>query len=416
MLPLADSELVVHGRWPAAVQAGRLLRGLGARSEAGPADAVALSSGDVSVTAGPTTAEQDWADSGARSLTGRVGGPRLSPAGAPASLARGAGLAWELLTAADGRPLPVDGASVLGQRAASGGLRGGGVVSAGGSTRLLQAADGWWALNLARAADVELVPALVGHPVGADAWESVESWSRVQRRREVAARAVELGLAFGIPGSRPSPPQPWNIAVEAGPAHRSQARPLVVNLGALWAGPLCASLLRQAGAAVADVESDTRPDSVRHHDLAFYQALHAGNELVRLDFRSDSGRRALRDLLMSADVVIEASRPRALRQLGVAREQLPAGGPRVWVQITGHGAEQPNRIGFGDDAAVEGGLIAVDERGPVFAGDAIADPLTGLVAGLAAYACLRQPGRAVVQVSLSGVAAYAAGVPECARC
>jgi len=84
--------------------------------------------------------------------------------------------------------------------------------------------------------------------------------------------------------------------------------------------------------------------------------------------------------------------------------------------MTGHGAEQPNRIGFGDDAAVEGGLIAVDERGPVFAGDAIADPLTGLVAGLAAYACLRQPGRAVVQVSLSGVAAYAAGVPECARC
>ena len=39
--------------------------------------------------------------------------------------------------------------------------------------------------------------------------------------------------------------------------------PLVVDLSALWAGPLCAHLLGLAGARVVKVESLGRPDGAR---------------------------------------------------------------------------------------------------------------------------------------------------------
>jgi crotonobetainyl-CoA:carnitine CoA-transferase CaiB-like acyl-CoA transferase len=119
---------------------------------------------------------------------------------------------------------------------------------------------------------------------------------------------------------------------------------------------------------------------------------------------------SLRGLLGTADVVIEASRPRALRQLGVPAETIMADGrPRVWVRITGYGPEQ-DRIAFGDDAAVAGGLVAWDPDGPVFVGDAIADPLTGMLAALAVLACLRAGGGWIVDIAMADVARYAASL------
>ena len=57
---------------------------------------------------------------------------------------------------------------------------------------------------------------------------------------------------------------------------------------------------------------------------------------------------------------------------------------RVWLRITGHGAdgERADWVAFGDDAAVSGGLVGGTDSEPVFCGDAIADPLTGLHAAL----------------------------------
>jgi crotonobetainyl-CoA:carnitine CoA-transferase CaiB-like acyl-CoA transferase len=103
---------------------------------------------------------------------------------------------------------------------------------------------------------------------------------------------------------------------------------------------------------------------------------------VALDLDEPGGRAALRALVRAADVVIEASRPRALESLGVGAETVMTDRrPRTWVRITGHGRTAgANRVAFGDDAAVAGGLVAWDAHGPVFAGDAIADPLTGLFA------------------------------------
>ena len=114
-------------------------------------------------------------------------------------------------------------------------------------------------------------------------------------------------------------------------------------------------------------------------------------------------------------MVIEASRPRALRQLGLDAAQLvAAGGPQVWISITAYGRDGPagDRVGFGDDTAVAGGLVAwdgSDGSGPCFCADAVADPATGLVAAAAAVHALASGGRWLVDIALRDVAASLAG-------
>ena len=135
---------------------------------------------------------------------------------------------------------------------------------------------------------------------------------------------------------------------------------VVVDLSALWAGPLCGDLLARAGATVVKVESTQRPDGARRGPREFFDLLNGHKRSVALDLQSHDGVRVLHDLVRRADVVIEASRPRALAQLGVDGPDLVrAGGPRVWVSITGYGrsGDAANRVAFGDDAAAAGGLV-----------------------------------------------------------
>jgi len=178
----------------------------------------------------------------------------------------------------------------------------------------------------------------------------------------------------------------------------------VVDLSALWAGPLCAHLLGRAGLRIVKVESTRRPDGARAGDARFYGWLHGGHESVALDLSSSGGREALGRLVAAADVVVESSRPRALAQLGIDVEAVLADRPgTTWVSITGHGrrGEAAQRVAFGDDAAVAAGLVAHDDQGaPVFCGDAIADPITGLAAALGALTSLAAGGGHLVDVPM----------------
>ena len=83
---------------------------------------------------------------------------------------------------------------------------------------------------------------------------------------------------------------------------------------------------------------------------------------------------------------------------------------RVWLSITGHGRSEPQRhwVGFGDDAAVAGGLVAWSRGEPCFLGDAIADPLTGIAGATAVIDALQQGGRWLIDCNLAGVAAFVA--------
>ena len=123
----------------------------------------------------------------------------------------------------------------------------------------------------------------------------------------------------------------------------------------------------------------------------------------------------LRQLLAVADVVIESSRPDALVNRGLGPTDVPGRDGRVWLRVTGHGTdgERAHWVGFGDDAAVSGGLVGHDPAGtgPVFCGDAIADPLTGMHAALALAESLQRGGGEIIEIALASVAAEYAALP-----
>jgi hypothetical protein len=372
-----------------------------------------------------STADSDaaWAASGVVPLTGLPEGPPLRPPGAAALAARRLMGSFGELASALGTPVALDGAALLGERAAFTGGRRAGSVSVGGACRLIPAADGLLAVSLARPDDPLLAGALVGAEIEGPAHEAVAHWAHDRPVDEVVAAAMELGLAISGVGERRYRPGSCTaadlVAKAVGgavpiltPPVQRQSRPasppLVVDFSALWAGPLCAHLLGLAGARVIKVESHNRPDGARRGNRDFYDLLHGGHEAISVDPRNADDAALIRELVAAADIVIEASRPRALAGWGLSAEEAARDGT-TWVSITAYGRYGPNtqRIGFGDDIAAAAGLVAVepDTGTTVFCGDAIADPLSGVTAAVLALDGYLQPGGQVLDVSMADVAA-----------
>ena len=304
----------------------------------------------------------------------------------------------------------IDGASLLTERAAITGYTANGDTSLQGHCRLLASADGHIAINLARADDWELLPALTGLNRPFD-WLSLAPVLADMTTAQILEQGQLLGLAVVDATTLPTTVHPW-FAI----AHRGTPRtgttgpaPRVVDLSSLWAGPLCSHLWQQAGAEVIKVESSQRPDGGRRGSPAFFRLLNVGKQQRQLDLRSDSGRRALRALIADADIVIEASRPRALRQMGLVAEDIIDSQPGLtWLSITGYGRDEPaaNRVAYGDDAGIAAGLSAILHNVTgrwLVCGDAIADPLTGLHGALAGWASWRSGGGQLIDLPLSAV-------------
>lgn len=306
----------------------------------------------------------------------------------------------------------LDGQTLLGERAAHNKFVVPGRTSAGGGCRMFEARDGSIALNLSRADDRDMLPALVL----ADRFEQLDDAAVIagialQPVAELLERGRTLGLAIAaideVPASSASK------VTATGEPRPGKNRLLVIDLSALWAGPLAAHLIGLTGAEVIKVESRNRPDSMREGDPHLFALLNHGKANVALDLRDAEDREALLALIRRADVVIESARPRALLQLGIdadalVREVLGL----VWITITGHGVEgeAASWIGFGDDTAVAGGLSAAlyNAAGTLgFVGDALGDPLTGIyAANLAVRAGATHRGVRHI-VSMSGVVAEA---------
>jgi hypothetical protein len=348
------------------------------------------------------------ARSGLLSLTGPVSGrPVLPPLAVPGSLDR---LVAEIerQSAAAGQVVRVNWDAALNGRAAVLGLRRRGRVSANQSARLLPAQDGWVALNLPRPEDRDLLPALTGRPVGPGFWPDVARAAASTPGSEFVARARLLGLAATrLP--EPVTSREAVLVVDRWGARAGAIRAPwhVVDLSSLWAGPVVARVLAEAGAQVTKLESATRPDGGRAIP-EFYRWIHSPTERsVAYDLRTRDGQRRAAELIDDADVVIESSRPRALEQLGLGPGDRPAREGRVWLSITGYGRDGPGRewVAFGDDAAVAGGLVGWDHGGaPVFCGDAVADPITGLAGAAAVLGALAAGGGQLLDVAMSEVA------------
>ncbi|MGX9789161.1 CoA transferase [Mycobacterium sp. MMS18-G62] len=320
--------------------------------------------------------------------------------------ARRLACAWQTITG-----VAVDAAEIITGRAALLDLSPGGRISAGGATRLMPSRDGWCALTLSRPDDIDAVPALVeSDAVGDDPWPAVRQWIAGQKSHAVTQRGRLLGLPVAaLRETAAAPPQIRSAGTPTAP--RGVPGLLVADLSSMWAGPLCGQLLARAGATVVKVESKARPDGTRAGEPTFFDWMNTGKLSYTVDFDRPAG---LRQLLEAADVVIESSRPAALehRSLGPA-DVAPRDG-RVWLRITGHGTDgdRANWVAFGDDAAVSGGLVGTAHDGPVFCGDAIADPLTGLHAAAAVAESLSRGGGELIELSMAAVAATYAALPS----
>ena len=326
---------------------------------------------------------------------------------APVALTTLADCALSMLGAAS-PGLGIDsGAQLLGERARLMDLVRNGAVSPNGSCRLLRCADGTVALNLPREDDWDLIPALLSG-------QSVENWAALAEAvlPLAAMPLVDRGRLLGLACAHVRPPHdgpPFRVTRFG--ESRSTATPLVVDLSSLWAGPLAGSLLAAAGARVIKVQSTHRPDGARHGHAGFYALLNRDKAEHWLDLRSVSGQKELRELIARADIVIEGSRPRALRQMGIDAHAIAASGV-TWISITAHGRSGScgEMIGYGDDAAIAGGLGQRMEAAwgsPMFAGDAIADPLTGILAALLAWTGWRSRRGLLIDVALADVVAFA---------
>jgi hypothetical protein len=298
-----------------------------------------------------------------------------------------------------GAPLSVDVLPLLAERAEASGFRRSGRTTWGGAGRLLPTADGWVAVNLLRDIDVASVPAWLEVDAGDDPWPVIVATTPNRTCAELVERATLLGLPVSALGEVAAAAEPV-AATRLGDAKPLDRPPLVVDLSALWAGPLCTRLLADRGAEVVKVESPTRPDGARRGPPDFFERLNAGKRQVVCALDSPE----LHALVRRADVVVVASRSRALAQAGLVAEGV---GPRVWLSITGYG-RAVDRVAFGDDAAVAGRLVAFDDRGPVFLADAIADPLTGVAGAVAVDAALRAGGTWIVDAAMAKVAAWVA--------
>jgi hypothetical protein len=367
---------------------------------------VELGRHDMSVTGDGDHPALAWRRSGLMEISGLAGGPGLLCPAALATAADGALLALKALVE-NPRALPMNGALLLGERARLMSLRRAGRTSPNGSCRLLDAADGRIALSLPRHDDWGMLGALFESENISD-WPDVAAALGERSAQEIVTRGIELGLAIALDQAPAVTTRVFEDCPRVGAC--PSGSPLVVDLASLWAGPLAASLLMMAGARVIKIESRSRPDAARLGHAGFYSLLNQRKQCVALNFDDPADMLLLASLIDGADIIIESSRPRALRQLGIDRARAVANGA-TWVGITGYGSsgDAAGRIGFGDDAAVAAGLSTMMEQGwgtPLLAGDAIADPLTGLYAALGAWAGWSGGGRCLVDLSLRATVAH----------
>lgn len=285
------------------------------------------------------------------------------------------------------------GPAWLAERDAPGGLAAPGLFSANRHCRLLQTKDGWVAANLAREDDRTLILALArGRNI--PVWDVLEDMAATLTARQFLDQLTEWQMPVACLGEA----EP--LALRSPATTKISGR--VLDLSALWAGPLCAGLLARAGAEVVRIESIGRPDPTPHSSPLLDMRINGGKVRLALDLRTDAGKAALLQAVDQADILVTSARAGALRRLGLEPERLPG---KIWVAITAHGWSS-DRVGFGDDCAVAGGLTRSDNGEPRFRGDALADPLTGLEAALAVLS----GATGLIDMAMARVAAaYATG-------
>jgi crotonobetainyl-CoA:carnitine CoA-transferase CaiB-like acyl-CoA transferase len=130
----------------------------------------------------------------------------------------------------------------------------------------------------------------------------------------------------------------------------------VVSLALNIPGPVALSMLVADGAQATKVEPPAG-DMLGHAAPGWYAETTHGCSVRTIDLRTDDGRAELRDLIVSADLLLTSQRPSALARLGVSGDALAALNPDLcWVEIVGDD-EAPEVPGHDLTYQLESGLL-----------------------------------------------------------
>ncbi|AZI59307.1 CoA transferase [Nakamurella antarctica] len=196
---------------------------------------------------------------------------------------------------------------------------------------------------------------------------------------------------------------------------------VVLDLSQFLAGPTAAARLADLGACVIKVERYPDGDPSRAMvvakdmdsggDSLIFHAINRGKTSLLVNLKSAEGLSRVRELISTADVLIESYRPGVMERLGLSVEQVHELNPSlVYGRITGYGSEGPWTGRPGQDLLVQAlsglcWLQGVDGSDPTPIGFSIVDAAAGsaLTQGILAALLRRARGLSVgglVEVSL----------------
>lgn len=181
----------------------------------------------------------------------------------------------------------------------------------------------------------------------------------------------------------------------------------VIEFGHVAAGPFAGMLLADMGADVVKVEPPggdqmrAWPPIGSDGDGARFSynftSLNRNKRSVVADLKDPEQQAMVRELMLSADVVVQNYRPGVLDRLGLGYESIRAEHRGViFCSISGYGLTSPYRDRGAYDVVIQGmsGLMSVtgsDGGPPVKAGVPVADFITGLYAATTINALLASP-------------------------
>ena len=179
----------------------------------------------------------------------------------------------------------------------------------------------------------------------------------------------------------------------------------VIELARILAGPWAGQTLADLGAEVIKIESktgdDTRtwgPPFINTGDetnAAYYHSCNRGKQSVSLDFKDKNDLLKLKNLIASADILIENFKVGGLDKYGLDYKTLHNNYPSlIYCSITGFGQTGPYAKRAGYDFLMQGmsGLMSITgepDSQPQKVGVAVTDIFTGLYAVIAVQAALR---------------------------
>jgi formyl-CoA transferase/CoA:oxalate CoA-transferase len=173
----------------------------------------------------------------------------------------------------------------------------------------------------------------------------------------------------------------------------------VVDLSRVLAGPYCGMLLAMLGAEVIKVEEGRGDESRQWPPIAkamgsSYLSINLNKRGMVIDLKQADGQQIVRDLIKTADVVLENFKNGTMEKFGLGYEELRRVNPRlVYTAISAFGRKGPRADNLGYEALVQAYSGVMDATGfpdglPVRCGVSFLDMSTGAMATLATVSAL----------------------------